>query len=126
MKNFLMVMLTVVAIAICSIKNVNAQTKASVDSLKIDSVVVTHNTATVWLHVYGLTANAFWCVSYGPGSAVNTYNTMYTSTSSEKEVVFVVTIPGLISDTEYSCQGKILGGVSAASLVKTFKTSICP
>ena len=125
MKKFLFSLLVVVMGITISTKNVSAQCTNS-DSVNIDSVYRTHNSISAWMHVYGSTENAFRCLSYGLNLSYNTWNTTFTSTAPTVDGIFIITINGLLPNTQYSIQAKLLGSASCASDPVTVTTASCP
>jgi len=126
MKKSFLVMLIVVTIVALSGKNSNAQ-NINLDSVSVDSVVsITMNSATVLLHVKGMTDIGFYTVSYGVSPNYNSYQTTPTLLMPVNDTVISVVIPGLSPVTNYSYRGKILpGAASGVSPIGTFTTGSC-
>ena len=126
MKKFIVTLLIVVTGVILSVSKISAQSCTNVDSTVIDSTVVTNNSVTFWLHIYNLQVSAFRTIYYGLGTNYQSSNTMPVMTSATLDNVFIITVSGLLPNTMYSFQGKLLGGASCASDTIMVRTASCP
>ncbi|MBU1728142.1 hypothetical protein KKA39_02480 [Patescibacteria group bacterium] len=100
------------------IASVNAQTT------NIDSVVVTNNSAIVYLSFTGNSQDMYVRVNYGPGANTNEYWTPGYYIAAGTDTISIP-LTGLNPSTQYSCMGFIYYPSIASSSVVTFTTDAC-